>query len=42
MKAGGKMHDLNIVEKDVFQLCGLQNEVRIWAVGNEGGIEAIK
>ena len=30
------MHDINMVEKDVFQLCGLRKEVRIWAVRNEG------
>jgi len=30
------MPDINMVEKDVFQLGGLQNEVRIWAVRNEG------
>ena len=30
------MPDIDMVEKDVFQLCELQNEVRIWAVRNEG------
>ena len=36
IKAGGKVHDINMVKKDVFQLCGLQKEVRIWVVRNEG------